>query len=168
MAAGLVREFRPADFPAIEEIFWLTSARTVFASEAERTQFRRQYLEDYLPLIALVAEKEGRVLGYVLATQDTLAMEAHWPAHLALFRDQYESYPAHLHINCHPSSQGQGIGKALIMALEEALRQKGVRGVHLITAPSASNVAFYQRTGFSQRIERPWRDASLLMLAKSL
>jgi ribosomal protein S18 acetylase RimI-like enzyme len=61
-----------------------------------------------------------------------------------------EDYPAHLHIDLLPETQGQGLGRALIETLEEALRVRGVRGLHLVaSADNTGAIAFYPRVGFT-------------------
>ncbi|WP_127820521.1 GNAT family N-acetyltransferase [Microbacterium sp. CPCC 204701] len=61
-----------------------------------------------------------------------------------------DAYPAHLHIDLLPEAQGQGLGRRLIETLEQALRDAGVRGVHLVaTAENAGAIAFYPRVGFA-------------------
>ncbi len=163
-----MREYQSSDFAAVEEIFWLTSSRSSFLDSADRLRFRQQYLDVYLNQMAWVACEDNVVVGYIVATNDTLGMHAQWPAHLELFRDQYQSYPAHLHINCHPRVQGRGWGKVLLRALEQALVQQAVKGLHLITSASARNVSFYLREGYQRREQRTWGNAELLLLAKSL
>lgn len=61
-----------------------------------------------------------------------------------------EEYPAHLHIDLLSETQGQGLGRRLIQTLEEALRDAGVRGLHLVaSADNTGAVAFYPRVGFT-------------------
>ena len=60
-----------------------------------------------------------------------------------------DEYPAHLHIDLLPETQGQGLGRRLIETLEDALRAAGVGGLHLVaSAENAGAVAFYPRVGF--------------------
>lgn len=60
-----------------------------------------------------------------------------------------DEYPAHLHIDLLPETQGQGLGRRLIATLEQALREAGVPGLHLVAAAdNAGAVAFYPRVGF--------------------
>lgn len=58
-------------------------------------------------------------------------------------------YPAHLHIDLLPETQGQGIGRTLITHLLAQLRERGVPGVHLGYSPrNTGAAAFYARLGF--------------------
>ncbi|WP_310245174.1 GNAT family N-acetyltransferase [Microbacterium trichothecenolyticum] len=60
-----------------------------------------------------------------------------------------DAYPAHLHIDLLPETQGQGLGRRLIETLEAALRDAGVRGLHLVaSADNTGAIAFYPRVGF--------------------
>ena len=61
-----------------------------------------------------------------------------------------DAYPAHLHIDLLPEAQGRGLGRLLIATLADALRARGVTGLHLVTsADNAGAIAFYPRVGFA-------------------
>ena len=60
-----------------------------------------------------------------------------------------DEYPAHLHIDLLPETQGQGLGRRLIETLEDALRAAHVPGLHLVaSADNTGAIAFYPRVGF--------------------
>lgn len=132
------------------------------------------------PDFAFVVETaDGRVAGYVVGTDDTRAFEdwfafewwprfaARWPRPDAeggrqgdILRYAYgrgagveplaDAYPAHLHIDLLPELQGQGWGRRLIDAFVEALRERGVTGVHLVAdARNEGASRFYPRVGFT-------------------
>ena len=164
----MIRPYQSADKKQVEEIFWETSARSEFATPEERQQFQQQYLDSYLSHVAFVAIDGDQVMGYVIAHRNTLESEATWAAHLGLFKDCYQQYPAHLHINCRAAAQGQGWGGKLLAALEHELAKLTVCGVHLITAASARNVNFYKKYGYLEVARRPWKQAELLLLGKNL
>jgi putative acetyltransferase len=73
----------------------------------------------------IVAEEGGRVLGYAVLDADTGEVDA-------VFVD--------------PAAHGQGIGLALLRALEEMAREQGVEKVFL--SASLNAVAFYALAGF--------------------
>jgi ribosomal protein S18 acetylase RimI-like enzyme len=131
------------------------------------------------PELALVLESErGQIIGYAVATADTDAFETWfhdqwWPGRAAHYKGDlperdaqlidYASnrgtqpipyaaeYPAHLHIDLLPEAQGAGWGRTLITELFDALRAKGVAGVHLVASGrNTGAVAFYRRLGFTQ------------------
>jgi len=60
------------------------------------------------------------------------------------------SYPAHLHTNiADPGLRGQGVGKAMMTAYFDFLRENNVPGVHLgTTSHNREAVPFYQHMGF--------------------
>jgi GNAT superfamily N-acetyltransferase len=59
-------------------------------------------------------------------------------------------YPAHLHIDLLPETQGQGLGRALIETLFAELSRRGVRGLHLGMDPKNTGAAaFYERLGMT-------------------
>lgn len=130
------------------------------------------------PNLAWVIEAgDGRVIGYIVATDDTDAFEewfrdGWWPRYAERFprpatpRTRQETmveyayerrpgrelntaeYPAHLHIDLLPETQGQGLGRALIETLFTELRRRGVPGLHLGMNPANTGAArFYERIG---------------------
>lgn len=130
-------------------------------------------------LTFVVESDDGRVTGYVLGTDDTDAFESwfasewwprfseRWPrpdavtsVETGVLTAAYRrgsapeplaaDYPAHLHIDLLPELQGQGWGRRLIETFTQALRERGVRGVHLVAgADNAGAAAFYPRVGFT-------------------
>ncbi|GAA2975411.1 ribosomal protein S18 acetylase RimI-like enzyme [Microbacterium terrae] len=132
------------------------------------------------PEFAFVVETDDeRVVGYIVGAPDTAAFEAWfrdawWPRHAVRWpRPESETtrqdgilsyaygrgtgavafadeYPAHLHIDLLPEAQGGGWGRRLIATLEDALREAGVPGLHLVAgADNAGAIAFYPRVGFA-------------------
>ena len=58
------------------------------------------------------------------------------------------SYPAVIHINLRKDFRGQGAGERLILAFEQHLRSKGVKGVHLATVSEGAGI-FFSKQGFN-------------------
>ncbi|KJL23903.1 Mycothiol acetyltransferase [Microbacterium azadirachtae] len=129
----------------------------------------------------VVESDDGRVIGYVVATDDTDAFAAWfqdewWPSRQDRYRrsgaseptaqDRFiaygdrqapgddpivREYPAHLHIDLLPETQGQGLGRRLIDTLLAELARRGVPALHLsMNAANAPAGAFYERLGFTQ------------------
>lgn len=131
------------------------------------------------PDLAFVIADELGVAGYVLGAADTRQFDAWqerewWP----VLRDQYPAtagdslddelishlhapvqapaavvadYPAHLHIDLLPRAQGQGLGRTMLETLFEALRARGVGGIHLDVGEDNHNaIAFYRHLGFTE------------------
>ncbi|WP_309646437.1 GNAT family N-acetyltransferase [Phenylobacterium sp.] len=146
------------------------------------------------PDLAFVAQDEQGVAGYVIGTADTRAFEARqeaewWPRlrkvhpspagppstpdERLVYRIHHpfavpqlvvDAAPAHLHINLLPRLQGQGMGKALIDTLRDALRQAGADRVHLGCAPiNHRALRFYDVYGFA-RLETGGTDAIWMTL----
>jgi phosphinothricin acetyltransferase len=85
----------------------------------------------------LVAEQDGRVLGYAYATP--------WRVRSA-YRFAVESS-----VYLAPEAQGRGLGRALYEALIAQLRERGLRTViGGIAQPNAASVALHERLGFKR------------------
>jgi ribosomal protein S18 acetylase RimI-like enzyme len=138
------------------------------------------------PESCFVVEDDLGVGGYIIGTRDTFAfekrMEAEWwpalrtriaeggdgadgrMAHLIHHpartpRRINEPYPAHLHINCLPRLQGQGVGKQLIDAWRAAMARAGAANAHLGVGPRNKRaVRFYRAYGFHliEQAPEPW------------
>lgn len=146
------------------------------------------------PGLSLVVVDDQGVAGYVVATADTAGFDAWcedawWPPlrarypgrpdagdgsqdHVLVRRlhqrepaDVPADAPAHLHVDLLPRVQGQGWGRRLIDGLADALRDRGVPGVHLgVSGRNARAVAFYEHLGFVRRDTYPWGHRMVLDL----
>lgn len=68
-----------------------------------------------------------------------------------------DRYPAHLHIDLLPRAQSRGIGRQLIGTLVDALRARGVPGLHLsVSEQNTGGIAFYDRVGFTTLERQTW------------
>jgi ribosomal protein S18 acetylase RimI-like enzyme len=68
-----------------------------------------------------------------------------------------DRFPAHLHIDLLPRAQGRGLGRTLITTLVDALRERGVGGLHLgVSEQNAGAIAFYDRVGFRTVAAHTW------------
>jgi ribosomal protein S18 acetylase RimI-like enzyme len=127
----------------------------------------------------VLGDGDRPALGYVLAVPDTAAFDRRleaewWPEARRRFAgfvsrneteagaleriltpesradELLEQYPAHLHINLLPEAQGGGWGRRLIETELDALRQAGVKGVHLGVSPTNERAkGFYRALGFT-------------------
>lgn len=141
---------------AITEIFFRSSVRQSFASEAERDRFLATWTGWYLNENAadtwLALNEASSVTGYLTGCRDSLAARplfATIPRYDA-FADLFGRFPAHLHVNVHPDHRNAGIGAALVDHFAAACGT----GVHIVTGVGARNVAFYRRLGFTEAVER--------------
>ena len=65
-------------------------------------------------------------------------------------RIQLQRYPAHLHINLSHGSRGLDLGKELMDRFIRSVREKGLQGIHLVTAADNSKAhSFFERCGFT-------------------
>jgi len=133
------------------------------------------------PDLAFVLADEDGPAGYIIGTSDTVAFVAayrrRWlpsltasyplPDHPPTNRQEQTlellhhpermlnpdvaDYPAHLHIDLLPRAQGRGHGRALMTTFLNALRERGVPGVHLgVGAANLRAQAFYAKVGFHE------------------
>lgn len=140
----------------MDEIFFESSTRKVFSTPTEKEEFNWKYLGFYLahyPEFTWLAVKEGRVLGYLSGmpfSRDPSLYQIQ--SHLKAFEEYFNHYPAHLHINCHVDSRGQGLGQLLVAQCLKQMRAEGASGLHIMTSPEASNRAFYHKLGFDYEV----------------
>lgn len=166
--------FTPAEMSAIREIFFVSSSRQSFASNEEREKFFATwtgfYFQNCPELILLDRAGDGsNVRGYLMGCADSASAMEYYRERLksyAVFADLFPRYPAHLHINVHPSARSQGVGARLIERFAAILRGQGVRGLHIVTSPTAANLDFYRRNGFVFEEIRSWGAHSLLFMGK--
>jgi GNAT superfamily N-acetyltransferase len=158
----------------VERIFFLTSNRKTFASDAARAEFQERWLGRYLlhdRAHAFVARAaDGRVAGYLIGSLDDPAQADRFDdiGYFADFADLTALYPAHLHINLDAPWQGQGIGGRLIEAFVAHATARRARGLHIVTGAWARNVSFYRRRGFEPLRELNWEGSRLLFMGREL
>ncbi|MBL1066493.1 GNAT family N-acetyltransferase [Streptomyces sp. 7-21] len=112
-------------------------------SPAYYERFRREWLP---PLADRYPAPDGEPDG----PDATLRYLLHHPETM-MDPEVVRAYPAHLHIDLLPEGQRQGFGRRLMTALWDALRARGVPGVHLGLNPANTNArAFYDRLGFTE------------------
>jgi len=148
-----------------------------FPDEALWTDaFVRPFLE--VGCCNFVAEREGRVVGYVIGSCDPERFERYlrrrlprlilarwlrgaypnWRRDLGYLWRAWRSrgdaapwqrYPAQLHINLLPETRGHGLGSRLLQTFLDCLEERGVRGVQLgTTERNEAALKLYQRFGF--------------------
>ena len=75
-------------------------------------------------------------------------------------RVDLNAYPAHLHINLSEGSRGLGLGKQLMQAYLDQLKQAGVKGVYLqTTSKNVAAIGLYKRFEFillESRLTHAW------------
>lgn len=178
-----IRPYRPEDRAALFDVCVKTAdagadATGIFSDdELWGLLFAVPYAERHPDLAWVVESEDERVIGYIVATDDTDAFEQwfrdEWwqqfserfprPAN-ATTREEHmieygysrgpgrethaAQYPAHLHIDLLPETQGEGLGRRLIETLFGELARRGVVGLHLGMDPNNTGAAaFYERLG---------------------
>lgn len=134
-----IRDASAGDAAAIAAIYSHYIAHTAVSFELEPVdggEMRARLQEvrtQGLPWI--VAEEDGRIVGYAYATR--------WRARAA-YRESVESS-----VYLAPDAAGKGFGRALYDALLPALRNAGLHTViGGITLPNAASVALHEALGF--------------------
>ncbi|MFT4158207.1 MAG: GNAT family N-acetyltransferase [Microbacterium sp.] len=142
--------------------------------------FAVPYVERHPDLAWTVESDDGRAVGYIVATEDTDAFytwfrDEWWPGLAERYPRPTKTvtredrmvaygysrapgiephaveYPAHLHIDLLPETQGQGLGRRLIEHVFAELTRRGVAGLHLGVDPAnAGAAAFYERLGMTE------------------
>ncbi len=170
----IVRYSSAEQWPAIEEIFFLSSSVQEFYSAEERRTFLDRWTGYYrsqaAEQILLWRRPDGRVAAYLMGCRDSLATKRLFREvdSYHVFADYFATYPAHFHVNCHPDFRGQGIGSRLVEAFLAACAASAIPGVHVVTLACARNVRFYHKLGLRQPVRRTWRGRELLMLATTI
>ena len=159
---------------ALTEIFFESSSRTAFNSSQERQNFLERwtgfYLNRYPEDVWFWREADGGYAGYLTGCRDSAGAAPLYeavPGYL-VFEDCFAAFPAHLHVNCRSGRRDLGIGGRLVERFAAGCRASGLAGVHVVTAPTARNVGFYQRNGFTHRVAREFGSRSLLFLGRHL
>ncbi|QNM94681.1 GNAT family N-acetyltransferase [Chitinimonas koreensis] len=181
-----IRLARPSDRDALYRICLATGDAGQDAAQPGRDPelLGHLYAGPYLELqpdFAWVAEDEAGVSGYLLATPDSTdfyaRMERDWlpplraRSHAGHDPDGWlvkrlhstwaldprlADWPAHLHVDLLPRTQGQGVGARLMQAALDQLGAAGVAGVHLGVDPRNERaLAWYARFGFEELFRQP-------------
>jgi GNAT superfamily N-acetyltransferase len=157
--------------PAVDAIFFESSATKTFAGERERAAFRARWLGRYLerePEWAYLALDRGRVAGYLVGSVADPATAPQSCDDSADFAALTQNYPAHLHVNLAPSYRNRGIGAELIAMFAADAARAGACGMHVVTGAGARNVRFYERNGFAELARATFNGHAVVFLGKRL
>ncbi len=155
---------------ALEDIFFLSTSRTIFPSPVARAAFFKTwtgwYLENAPDHVWFWRDPDGSFRGYLtgcLDSGDAKGLFETIPKY-GTFGDLFARFPAHLHVNVHPTHRSHGIGARLVENFVAACKTEASPGVHVITAPQTRNNGFYRQLGFTEAVTR----GPLLFLGRSL
>jgi len=154
----------------IRTIFFLSTSIKEFSTPERKEAFFKKWCGDFIRLYPeqfyLMMEEE-KLLGYLSGCLNSSeAKNSLEVPGYSVFEDQFEQYPAHLHINFHPDCRGRGLGSHLVVKFVEDLQSLKIGGVHLVTSPEAKNVSFYKRLGFTHEVTRSFNNSLLLFMGK--
>lgn len=153
----------------VRNIFFESSSIDTFEDETHKEQFYQKWLGKYInkfPDYFLIAHENKIVLGYLVGCPDSLSHpELQQP--VVGERDDYKSYPFHLHMNCHKDYRGKGVGGKLLLKTEQLCRERGCSGLHLITKEGVLNQSFYEKYGHKLIRKKEINGNILVMLGKS-
>lgn len=161
---------RAGALAALEAIFFASTTRTDFGSDAERAAFLATWTGWYVAEaphdIWIAAAADGTVTGYLTGCKDSAGAEAlaRTIPKYGVFADRFAAYPAHLHVNVRPGWRDHGIGRQLVERFVADCAADGLPGVHLVTGAFARNEVFYRRAGFTDALQR----GPLLFLGRRL
>lgn len=156
----------------LREIFFLSSSVTQFETPKHKEEFYDRWLGCYLksyPETTWCAVEGDKVLGYLTVCPDTYSFLEKRPLQsLLLFKEYYQEYPAHLHMNTHPEARGKGIGSKLVKHGQYCLAEMGLAGWHLVTTEGERNVEFYKRQGMQILGRHEFKGSTLLLMGCQL
>jgi phosphinothricin acetyltransferase len=157
----IVRPAKPSDVDHIVAIYndVMATTPTIWSETPDSVEERLQWLEakEVAGHPVLVAESEGRVLGFVSA-----GPFRPWPGYVNTIEHSIHVYRA---------SRDRGVGSALLAALESELREAGAHVmVAGIDAENLGSIRFHARHGFVEvarmaevgRLRGDWRDLVLM------
>ncbi len=166
--AVTIRSYQEKDRPYVEQICIDTAgpgfAETPVRERAAAAAFCRYFIT-HSPETCFVAADESDVpVGYILCTTSFGNWCKHgpeqfmtgfpfgllWSIGSMLGALPYvRAFPAHLHINLLPPYQRRGLGRQLMCALEQELRQRNCSGVSLcVNKNNHGAMRFYESCGF--------------------
>ena len=147
-----IRPFEPSDLDSVRDI-----ERRSFPHPWSRIQFRLSYRRT--PRGFLVAVGNGKVVGYVIAKMvrriQPQGLQVKRCAHL-------------LNLAVDPRLRRKGVGKALIEAITDHVREEGAKDIWLeVRTSNLTARDFYSRMGFKEKGRKPRyylsEDAVLMM-----
>jgi ribosomal protein S18 acetylase RimI-like enzyme len=127
----------------------------------DSVDFYRRMVDDWLPALR-PRLRAPPPPGAAQTDDERLLAELHAPT-IVLPRD-LAAYPAHLHIDLLPRTQGQGYGRRMMRTLLDALAARGAVGVHLGVSPANVRAqGFYRALGFGTLAAEPEHPGVVVM-----
>ena len=152
----IVETLEDSDWPAVRSIY-LEGIATGNATFETTAPDRATWEANHLPDCRLAARHQGRVVG--------------WAALTPVSNRCVYGGVAEVSVYVTPSAQGQGVGKALLLALVEASEQAGIWTLQAgIMAENKASIALHRACGFRRvghrerlgQLHGVWRDVVLM------
>ena len=135
------------------------------------------------PELTFIVTLDGIQSGYILGTKNSEEFrkrsESEWFANLRIkypfpnkddisadaniiklihkgyiLKEELTDYPAHLHVDLLPSTQGKGIGKKIMHVFIGKLKELNIPALHLeVGKKNPEAIGFYKKMGFHQIVE---------------
>jgi len=136
-----IRPARADDLPRLAEIYnyYVVNTAITFDLEPVSMEERQEWFQRFAlggPHRLLVAEEEGKVLGYAASFRFRM-------------RRAYDT-TIETTVYCAPEAVGRGVGSALYTALFEELRDEDLHvAIAAIAVPNPASIALHERFGFT-------------------
>lgn len=135
-----IRPVEITDAQVIADIYapYVTDTTITFEIEAPSAdEFAQRITKTTKNFPYLVAEENGKLLGYAYASTYYARAAYDWTCELSIYLDR--------------DVRGKGVGSLLYDALENKLAQRGIVNLlACISLPNDTSIAFHQKRGFSQ------------------
>lgn len=160
----IIRPVQLSDAETIRAIYQPYVTETVITFEVDVPtvqEFERRITKTLTQFPYLVAEVDGKVVGYAYASTYYARAAYDWTVELSIYISK--------------EARGQGIGSALYNALEEELQARGyLRFLACIALPNEASIAMHEKRGYVQVAHFPkigykfdqWHD--IVWMQKSL
>jgi GNAT superfamily N-acetyltransferase len=155
----------------LRDIFFKTTKAELNSEEERQNLFDKYaapYIENWPDYVFFACdEASGRTMGYLTGCEDSkkaIEVLSTKQKSYTLFSDLYLRFPAHLHVDIHPDFQGKGVGTFLLQEFVIEMKKKGLRGLHILTAPGDSSVQFYLRNKFKFQVVRSFNGREILFM----
>ena len=136
----MIRPVQLSDAAAIRAIYqpYVTETAITFEVDVPTVQeFERRIAKTLTQFPYLVAEVDGKVVGYAYASTYYARAAYDWTTELSIY--------------LHEDARGRGLGNQLYDALEEELEKRGfLRFLACIAVPNEASVAMHEKRGYVQ------------------
>jgi GNAT superfamily N-acetyltransferase len=153
-----------------DAIFWESAYTKTFADETSRVVYRELWFGRYLAHVPgeflLALGPNSDVMGYLAGSLTSDAPPLPGPDYYGLFAPELIArFPAHIHVNVHADSRGNGIGAELVRAFADHCRARNVPGLHAVTRQGSRSSLFFEKCGLAPLETAIWRNTELTFLA---